>query len=194
MTGDQEEFRNLLQRIGAGSQDAVREFVELYGEHILRIVRHKLDNRLRTWFDSQDFVQSVWASFFALPLDDYHFDRPEDLVAFLTQLARTKVIRVARQRFIGQKHNINRERPFDELRTAPTEYVRPREPTAEEIAMAREEWQRLLETQPAEYQRLLVLLRGGQTQQEAAEELGLTERTIRRIIAKIAAETAHDYR
>src|SRR5271170_5545939 len=109
MADESREFACLMQRVSAGSQDAARELVERYGAHILRIVRRNLNRRLRAKFDSADFVQAVWASFIALPLDRYNFEQSEALVGFLFHLARNKVVEAVRQRLQTQKYNINRE-------------------------------------------------------------------------------------
>jgi RNA polymerase sigma factor (sigma-70 family) len=184
MADQSPEFAGLMRRVCAGSQDAAGELVERYGAHILRIVRRKLNRRMRTKFDSADFVQAVWASFFALPLERYHLEQSEALVGLLFHLARNKVVEAVRQRLQTQKYNINRERALDENQARP---AREPEPSPSEIAMAREEWARLLAGQPVRSQQILMALRDGETQQSAAEQLGLNERTVRRVIRKIAA-------
>src|SRR5262245_48786451 len=112
MADDPREFAGLMRRVSAGSQGAASELVERYGAHILRIVRRRLNRHLRTKFDSGDFVQAVWASFFALPLEQYNLEQSEALVGLLYHLARNKVIEAVRQRLHSQKYNVNRERPL----------------------------------------------------------------------------------
>lgn len=179
------DFADLMQRVCTGSQDASRELVERYGAHIIRIIRRKLHRSLRPKFDSVDFVQAVWASFFALPLDNYNFDRSEALVAFLMGLARNKVVEAVRQRLQSQKYNVNRERSMAGGLGAEAE-VAARGPTPEEVAIARDEWDHLLHGQPAHYQQILVALRDGDTQQEVAQRLAVNERTVRRVLRKLA--------
>lgn len=188
------DFASLMQRVCNGSQEAARDLVERYGAHIIRIIRRKLHRSLRPKFDSGDFVQAVWASFFALPLDQYKFDRSEALVAFLMALARNKVIEVVRQRLQSQKYNVNRERPLEDLPGMGGSALIARTPSAEEIAIARDEWDRLLRDQPAHYQQILTALRDGDTQQEAAQRLDVNECTVRRVLRKVASESADDAR
>jgi RNA polymerase sigma factor (sigma-70 family) len=168
--------------------------VERYGAHILRIVRRKLNRCLRPKFDSADFVQAVWASFFALPLDRYRFDQSEALVAFLMGLARNKVVEVVRQRLQTQKYNVNRERALDDEVDCAAGDLVAREPTPAEVAIAREEWDRLLGEQPTHYRQILVGLRDGYTQQEVAGQLGLNERTVRRVVQKLAPGSVDESR
>ena len=110
MPSSQDDFATLMEQARAGSQSALRDLVSKYGAHVLRVVRQKLNKALRPKFDSQDFVQAVWASFFAVLPDRYSFDRPEDLVALLTEMARNKVVDAVRQRLLTQKYNVSRER------------------------------------------------------------------------------------
>jgi RNA polymerase sigma factor (sigma-70 family) len=181
------EFAPLMRRVAAGSQGAAGALVERYGAHILRIVRRKLNGRLRAKFDSADFVQAVWASFFALPLDRYNFEESEALVGFLFHLARNKVVEAVRQRLQTQKYNVNREHALDGREVSDADTIVAREPSPAEIAIAREEWARLLAGQPEHYKQILEGLRDGETQQSIARHLGLNERTVRRVIRKIAS-------
>src|SRR5262249_36628315 len=86
-----EDFTALMQRVRSGSQDAAQQLVEQYGQHILRVIRRMLHKKLRSKFDSLDFQQDVWASFFA-DQPQKTFDRPEALAAFLAKVARNKVL------------------------------------------------------------------------------------------------------
>src|SRR2546423_1240234 len=115
MSPEDAEFADLIKRVQEGNKDAAAELHAVYGDHILRVVRKKLHDRLRSKFDSLDFVQDVWASFFTDVPEKYTFDTPEDLIAFLTILARNKVVQVTRMRMEGQKHNVHREVPLDYL-------------------------------------------------------------------------------
>ena len=97
MSGDDQEFLVLMKRIQAGSSEAASALLERYGLDVLRAVRSGLSQQLRSKFDSQDFVQDVWASFFANPPPEGKFDQPRRLVAFLRRIASNKVANAARQ-------------------------------------------------------------------------------------------------
>ena len=113
MTGQDSEFRLLMEGVVAGSDAAAAKLLERYGPAVLQAVRRRLNRHLRSKFDSLDFVQDVWASFFANPPSQHRLHRPEMLVAFLAQVARNKVINVTRQRLQGTKRNVNREHSLD---------------------------------------------------------------------------------
>src|SRR5579864_1112444 len=87
-TAPDDPFRSLLRRVLTGCPEAAEELHRDYGDHIIRVVRRRLPRRLRPKFDSVDFAQDVWASFFQA---EHDFKGPEHLMAFLTRVARTKV-------------------------------------------------------------------------------------------------------
>ena len=66
--------------------------MDRYGNHILRVVRRHLGQKLRIRFDSEDFVQAVWATLFVKPSAFAHIENEAQLKAFLTQIAFHKVI------------------------------------------------------------------------------------------------------
>jgi RNA polymerase sigma-70 factor (ECF subfamily) len=190
MSVDRDEFKNLMQRVRDGSEDAARELLDRYGEHILRVVRRKLSRELRSKFDSVDFVQAVWASFFADVPRRRGFDHPQALIAFLVTLAQNKVIDAVRQRMQTQKYNINRERALDGSVSAEAAAVAARGPTPSQVAVANDEWRRLVAALPDRYRRMLELLREGHTQKDIAHELGVSEKTVRRVLDKLNEEPA----
>src|SRR4051812_9273338 len=109
----QQAFAALMRRVNEGSQDAARELYDLYGSHILRVVRRRLSKELRSKFDSIDFVQDVWMSFFASPHGEGKFDRPEALIAYLVKIAHNKVVDTFRQRMQTRKYNVQREHSLE---------------------------------------------------------------------------------
>jgi RNA polymerase sigma factor (sigma-70 family) len=189
----QREFASLMQRVREGSQDAARELAEVYGPHIFRVVRRRLNKKLRTKFDSSDFVQSVWASFFAVQPTVASFETPEALIGYLVAIARNKIVDEIRQRQVSVKRNINRERSLDGSAALQVEALEARQPTPSQIAVAKEQWEGWLEKLPSHHQVVLHLLRQGNSQREIAAKLGLDTKTVRRVIQKIAPEyTLHE--
>jgi RNA polymerase sigma-70 factor (ECF subfamily) len=190
MPDDDADFRALMERVLAGSPEATREFTERYGPSLLLAVRQRLNRNLRPKFDSLDFVQDVWAAFFAGLPRGRSFRSPVELIHFLDSLARNKVVEAVRQRLQGQKYNVNREQPLEPLvrnGSAPE----AQQPTPSEVAMGREEWERLLRRQPPVYRRVLLLLHDGKTPAAVAREVGVTERTVRRVTEKVAPWLMH---
>src|SRR6516165_874698 len=106
------ELRAFLDRIRAGDESAARELLARYEAQVRLVVRRQLPKLLRSRFDSLDFLQSVWASFFRrLHAGPERFEDPRFLVGFLTRVARNKVIDQYR-RAASRKQDMHREEPL----------------------------------------------------------------------------------
>ncbi|MCS6977290.1 MAG: sigma-70 family RNA polymerase sigma factor [Gemmatales bacterium] len=178
------EFQVLMDQVLAGSEDAARQLVRTYGPAVLRAVRRKLNGRLRSKFDSDDFVQDVWASFFASPPRNHDFASPQDLAAYLIRVARNKVIDVVRQRLHRQRYDVKREQSLQARDGALEHRLVSPHASPSTIAMTAEEWEALLRRQPPVYRAILLRYREGQTPTQIAASQGISERTVRRVLAR----------
>jgi RNA polymerase sigma-70 factor (ECF subfamily) len=175
-----------MDRVREGSPEASRELYDRYGHHILRVVRRKLHSKLRPKFDSLDFVQDVWASFFAAePHEQKRFETPSALCAYLAQVASNKVADAFRMRLQRQKYNVNRENSLDGSAAFHAQTLIGPDPTGSQLAVANETYDRLTQGQPAHHGRILELLHQGHSHLEIATALGVNEKTIRRLIRKL---------
>jgi RNA polymerase sigma-70 factor (ECF subfamily) len=185
MADNQCKFHDLMDQVLAGSETAARDLVRLYGPAVLRAVRRRLHSRLRSKFDSDDFVQDVWASFFAAPPEQNAFERPEDLAAWLARLARNKVVDAVRLRLQREKFNLNREESLQDTAAPVEQLLVAGDPSPSTTAMSREEWEALLGRQPLVYRHVLVQFREGRSPAEIAAAQKVSERTVRRIITRV---------
>jgi RNA polymerase sigma-70 factor (ECF subfamily) len=182
--GPNKDFAALMERARSGCPVAAREVFDRFSEHIVRVVRRRLHRRLRPQYDSTDFLQTVWASFFALRPEQYIFETPESLVAFLSQMAYNKVVEVFRQRVQTAKRDLTREVALDDLsREQPI-----RQPTPSQMAIANERWEQILHGQPPRARRALELLRKGHTYEEVAGQVGLHPKAIQRLLHQLDEE------
>jgi RNA polymerase sigma-70 factor (ECF subfamily) len=180
------KFQEMLERLNSGCPEASRELLERYGPHIQRVIRRRLDRRLRSKFDTIDFVQSVWASFFAHQGTRKPFDSPEAFIAYLAAMAKNKVVDAYRQRLQTKQYNVRRERSISNESTGfAAEHLRSPGATPSQYLIADEEWERLLSSQPPAGRRILLMLRQGQSHGEIASEVGVHERTIRRLLRRL---------
>jgi RNA polymerase sigma-70 factor (ECF subfamily) len=183
MSDTSNEFEQLMQRVRAGCPDAAREVFERYSKHIHMIVRHRLNPRLRSQFDSLDFAQEAWASFFDVPAERYSFKTPEELVNYLAGIAHHKLIDVSRQRLQTVKHarhEVHSLRPQTD--EDPGHDPPVRQPTPSQLAIAGEQWDRLLQGQPPRVRRALEMLREGHTHNEVARCLGVHPKMLQRVL------------
>jgi RNA polymerase sigma-70 factor (ECF subfamily) len=90
---DPRNFTELLDRVKAGDEEACRELVHQYEPAVRRLVRFRLDRRLRRLLDSLDICQSVMGSFFAqAALGRYRLETPAQLLNLLLGITRNKVL------------------------------------------------------------------------------------------------------
>lgn len=182
------EFAELMERVHEGSQDAAWQLLEKYGPHVKRFVRRSLNQDMRSKFDSLDFAQVVWASFFREPGRMRQLDSPGALLGYLASLARNKVVGEVRRRLVSEKHDVNREIAFNELEEDLDARCHTSDPTPSSVAIARERWHRLVDNQPESVRRIVELRFMGATFGEIAEQLHIHERTARRAIDRLIGE------
>jgi len=108
------EFGELLDRVRAGEEDAIRILYERYSDEVIRAIRRYLKSQMRRQYDSVDFAQSVWMSFLRLPATRCPVSTPDELVGFLWRMAMHKVIDATRQKMGTQKYDIARETSIDQ--------------------------------------------------------------------------------
>ncbi len=177
-------FRMQLERIRNGSQEAAAALISEFGPHVYRVIRRRLDMKLRSKIDSEDLFQLVWASFFRYPERMERFSRSLELVHFLSAVARNKVIEGVRKYQRTQKHDMSREISLGDSRLgiAITE-CRVKSPS--QVAIAKERFEHLMRGLSRRHQRILCLRLAGATYVQIAAEMQLHERTVRKVIAKI---------
>jgi len=182
MLANDDEFAELIARIKQGSEAALFELVENYGQHVYRTVRRKLNRAMRSKFDSADFVQAVWASFFENRDRILEFPSAKDLIQFLSRIAHNKVVDEIRRRLVMQGRNVNREVPID--RPGLSRKLLSQQPTASEMFMADERARQMATNQSARYRRIVELRQAGATHEEIAQALGVKPKTVQRVLQR----------
>jgi RNA polymerase sigma factor (sigma-70 family) len=187
------EFAILMSSLRAGNRTAFRTVVQRYGAAIRRIIRRRMDPRLRARFDTADFEQDVWMAVLAPSrAPDHFFSTPRDLVAFLGQLARNKVVDARRRCLHSGKRDLRRECALEDLSPDDAGALIDPAPTPATTAALKDHWQHLLKGQPEHYRRLLELLRQGRTQEEAAAVVGMNVTTVRRMLRRLGQQADRD--
>lgn len=184
------DFHDLMRRVREGSEDAAWQLVNEYGESIRRAVRRALNDRLRSKFDSLDFVQVVWNSLFRARERLERFNHPGELAAYLIAMARNKVGMEVRRRLMTEKHYVGNEQSLDQLCAGGSHDIASRQPSPIDVALAREQWDRILQDQPPHYRKIILLRLQGHTYQSIADAVHLDECTVRRFLKKLLHTTA----
>ena len=177
-----DELSRLLLQAQSGDVAALDRIAALYGPHLLRVVRRNLPRRLRTAFDSQDFVQAAWATFIRTEVDLNRFSTARELFAYLSGVASHKVTEQVRKRLLAQKATMNREVSLTGW--ADGNAIADSHPeTPSQFAIANECLEKLLDGQPEHYRRVIAMKAKGVSNAEIAAVVNLNEGTIRRVLA-----------
>ena len=180
---EERSFHALMQDVQRGSDAAVWTIIERYEPHIRRVVRRRVNASLRSKFDTVDFVQMVWQSFFHRP-QTLRAMNQRQLAGFLVKMAIHKVDTENRRRLDSKKYNVRREVPLD---VSHCSQHATSQDNPSQIVMAQDQWEQVLGRFPSHYREVVRLRLSGLTQQKIAKHLRLHERTIRRIIKEILA-------
>ena len=177
------DIQSLLIRIQAGDEDAARELLLGYEAEVRLVVRRQLPRLLRSRFDSLDFLQSVWGSFFhriRSGPDLTEFQDGRHLVAFLARAAKNKVIDEYR-RAASQKQDMRREEPIWSDRDHGRDLTAAGD-TPSELAVANEALDKLRDLMPEARKVILDLKAQGLSSKDIGDQLGISERTVQRAI------------
>jgi RNA polymerase sigma-70 factor (ECF subfamily) len=134
--------------------------------------------------NSLDFVQAVWKSVLTAWDDkESGFDSPGHFRCFLAAVARNKVLAEYRRRTRTRKYDLGREEPLTLHRAgcATPKPLYSNDPTPSEEAQVHDRMDWLTAGRPRET-RVVELLQQGSTQEEISRQLGVSDRTVRRII------------
>ena len=174
----------LLEKLGSGDDAAAEQVFRTYEPYLRMVVRRMLPAQLRPKFDSVDVVQSVWADVLhGFRQSGWRFESTGQLRAFLVKVTRNRFIdRVRQQRRAVQ---LQRSMP-DDLDHLPASD----DPRPSELAQADELWERMLALCPASHHDLLLMRRQGRSLAEIAQQTGLHESSVRRILYDLARRLA----
>jgi RNA polymerase sigma-70 factor (ECF subfamily) len=178
-----DSLQSLLEELNHGSDEAAEQAFLAYEPYLRKVVRRLLPPRLRTKFDSIDVVQSVYCDVLvAFRAGGMRFTNVAQLRAFLTMATRNRFIDRVRQYRAAARV----EAPLqNEGLSAASPQPRP-----SESAAAADLWERLLALCPPQRRELLELRRRGASASEIAQQLGMHDGSVRRILRELSLRLA----
>lgn len=186
-----QRFQLLVKAAQSGSAEAARELHDKYVKYVHKCVRNKMWRSLRTRFDSTDFVQQTWASFFTPGNRLPDFQSPQELIAFLQTVAQRKVLAAGRRQH-NQKADVALEQRIDESSPIAGPHPPAHDPTPSSVAVYHEQYDRLVEQQVPEVREVAELRAQGNTFAEIAASLNIDESTARRFMRRIRRRSSQD--
>jgi RNA polymerase sigma factor (sigma-70 family) len=185
---DDDDLAGLVARVKSGNEAAVRELLLRFEDEVRMMVRVRLPRSLRSQFDSMDFVQAVWKSFFSgFGEEPDRFANLQHLRGFLAGVARNKVLEEHRRLTCTRKYNLAREEPLY-IRRGDREVLRDlpsSDPSPSQDIQAKERWAQLVAGRTPQEVKVVELRRSGLTYPEIAAQTGLHESAVRRVIDSI---------
>jgi RNA polymerase sigma factor (sigma-70 family) len=191
------EFDRLMAEVASGSDDAVWQLAETYTPYIIRAVRYTLSAKLRPKLDSQDFVQTLWASLLLRPQDLARLKSPEELIAYLAAATRKKVLEKAK-RFHTKKRDVRREEALecasvagDFRQKSQTSALCSRDASPSATARVRDHWLHVMSNASDRDREIVRLRRAGYSFGTIGEQLQINEQTARRAMRRILEQFMH---
>lgn len=185
--------RTLAHQCQEGDERAFEELFTRYSERLIRVAKRRISERLSARIEAEDIVQSVFRTFFGHVQENrFTFDEENDLWKLLMSMTLNK-LRNKVDWHTAAKRDVGSERP---LSVGNSKYPRAFDvdgetPSPEAVVAFLD----LLENFMAELRendrKVLELRLQGHKQEEIAQQIGCTERTVRRILERIrgVAET-----
>jgi len=182
MIDGMDDFKSLMQRLGAGDEAAAEQIVNRYGDHLTHAIKRRLrSQRMRVRYATEDCLQSVWKSMFSNIDQVARIKTPEHLMNYLAKVASNKLIDRDRQ-LRAQRNDVYRERKLPEPDSPGHDALAVQEPTPSQKVAVNDEWEALTKDLSSEIKGILELYRQGYKIDEIAEKTDRKPRGIRKII------------
>ena len=177
---DNNEFRELMLRVRKGSAEAIVLLIRKYQPEVLDAIRRVFDPKLRSKFDSTEFAQSVWLSFFRAPKRSARLSTSRQFVAYVVKMARNKVFMEERHRGT-LKRDVSREVPLNE----DCEELVARDPQPVDTAIALERLEKILKDLSPRDRQIVELRLQGKSYAEIGAKLKIDPNTAHRFINRL---------
>ena len=192
---DNQKTRHLVTLAKEGNQPALNQLCSVYGERVRRIIRFRLDRKLRPKLDSADVVQD--ALIMALGgLKDFTYRSEGDFLRWLSRIAENKLHDIF-DKFHTDKRDIRREVRLDNYRPATgAGFVGtpgPIEATTPSVIMSKKEdldkLEKAIDELKPEYREVIVLTKiEGLSYKEIGKRLSKSPDAIRMLVPSAMAE------
>ena len=191
---DNHKTQDLVALAKEGDESALNQLCSVYGERVRRIIRLRMDRKLRPKLDSVDVVQD--ALILALGgLKDFKYRNEGDFLRWLSRIAENK-LRDIFDKFHADKRDVHKEIPFKKVGRS-TEggsfgAAGPMRTTTPSVIACRKEaldrLEKALDELKPEYKQVVVLKRiEGLSHAEIAEKLGKNPGAVRMLLARAMA-------
>jgi RNA polymerase sigma-70 factor (ECF subfamily) len=186
MSDDPASFADLMAQLRDGEERAATVIFQRFAGRLVGLARGRLNADLRRKVDPEDVLQSVFKSFFRRHAEaPFDFSGWDNIWAVLIVLTVRKCGRRV-ETFHAAKRDARREVPLPGGgESSWGQDPAGHEPTPEEVAMLTETLENLMRDLDEHARQILTLRLQGYQLAEIAGEVGLTERTVQRVMRKV---------
>jgi len=196
LTDDDRDWDLLIDGLRRGDNSAVAEVCELFGDRLERLADRHLNSALRRRVGSDDVAQSVCRTFFRRAAEG-EFDLPEGsaLWALLCAITLTKIREQARFH-LRQKRSLKDEQRLDSV-VADGRQRHEMIPGASPDPAANvefvDQFEQVMARFTEEEQNIVDLKLQQFTNDEIAEKVGCSERTVRRLLQRVRSQLEGEF-
>jgi RNA polymerase sigma factor (sigma-70 family) len=192
-----DEWEAMVDGLRNGNQSVIRQFCERYGAALERLAERNLASGMRRRVGGDDVAQSACRTFLRrAQIGEFELADSEGLWGLLCAITLTKV-REQTRFHLRDKRGLNREvhHAANDSASGPSVFFdQPAaEPSPADAAEFTDQFTRLIESLDAEERQLVDLKLQQFTNDEIAEQMGCSERTVRRILKRVQACLARHF-
>ncbi len=196
-----QKTQHLVTLAKEGDQPAIEQLCRVYGERVRRIIRLRIDSKLRPKIDSVDVVQDALVLALA-GLKNFTYKDEGDFLRWLSRIAENK-LRDILDKFHAEKRDIRREIPFKRERMNTDDgslgIAGPLQTTTPSVLLVRKEQldrlERAIDDLKPEYREVIFLSRIERlSHEEIAVKLGKTKGAVAMLLSRalIALTAAYE--
>jgi RNA polymerase sigma-70 factor (ECF subfamily) len=186
-----DQWQCYIDGLRAGDEPIIQRFCAEYAKLLQRIAARRMPQALQQRVGSEDVVQSVFRSFFRrLQGGQFQVEDSESLWRLLCAITLTKAREQLRYH-LRQKRGLDQEVALDPRaadQSGPDVSPAAQGPGPAEAAEFSDLFQQLVNSFDEEQRQILDLKLQQCTNEEIAERLGISERTVRRLMKLIRAQ------
>lgn len=177
-----DSIAHIVAEIQQGSVESAERLYREFQPLVLRVIRRHLSRDMRRVSDSLDFSQIVWKTLFEHASRMPHFEDPQVVAAYIARVATNKVRGEMRAQ-LSLKRDVRRT---PDALSSKLWSIQSRDPTPSQSVMAKERLDTLCAGLDSMQRQMIEQRIQGLNIDEIAHNLGISERTVRRVLKRIS--------
>jgi RNA polymerase sigma-70 factor (ECF subfamily) len=181
-------FSQLLARVRIGDDEAAAIIFRRFVDQLAAKAHRRLSPAVRRQTDAEDVVQSVYRTFFRRVREgEFRLDHWGSVWGLLTRITIRKCARAGR-RIKNRPQGVSAQADSSDFEANLDWEALAREPSPAEAAALNDTLDALLEPLRETHREIVVLTLQGYTQREIGDQLGCSERTVRRVLSQTQSD------